>query len=220
MTTVNKVLFAVTASLSLALFGAINTAQAGHPAGSGMKMSGGSMKGSSGMSKREPGKDRGFEKIKFEKDKKRFDEHKYWSRYDYRFRYTEYCYTPVCEVPVVSVCEMPVSPAPVCEVPVSPAPVCEVPVVPVCPEPVCVATPYCEAPCLPYEYGRRYDYRRDWSRDGHKKDSKPTTASSHRNTENLGSGTKTSKPTTASSHRNTENLGSMTNRVAGGRGRK
>ena len=118
---------------------------------------------------------------KFDKERR---EHKYWNRYTGRY---EYCF-PTCTYPVETC-------APVCEVPVVPQPVCEVPGVP---------TTCYEYPCS-YDFGKPYEFHKPRYDDWH---------SWHRERPLDGS-----KPTTASSHRNTENLGSMASHTSSGRGR-
>ncbi len=178
MITTQKLMTSAVATLGLFVFGAVNSANAGHP-GSGREMGHGPVVNSSGKIGKEPGK---FDKDKFDKERKEWE---YWSRYDYCF--------PTCSYPVETS-------APVCEVPVAAQPVCEVPVV--------------VPPC--YEYPCSYEFHKH--RDRPLDSNKPTTASSHRNTENLG-GT-SNKPTTASSHRNTQNLGSVASFTSGNHGRK
>jgi len=205
MITMRNFAASAVATLGLFVFGAVNSANAGHPS-SGREMGHGPVVNSSGKFGKESGK---FDKNKFDKERKEW-EHKYWNRYTYRH---DYCF-PACSYPVETC-------APVCEVPVVPQSVCEVPG---CPEPTFVPTTCCEYPCSydfckPCEFHKPcYDDCHPWHRERPLEGSKPTTASSHRNTENLGS--MGSKPTTASSHRNSENLGSMASHTSGGRGRK
>ena len=187
-----KLVISAVATLGLFVFGAVNSANAGHPAG-GREMGHGPVVNSSGKIGKESGK---FDKNKFDKERKEW-EYKYGNRYAYRY---DYC-SPVYSYPVETC-------APVCEVPVAPQPVCEVPV---CPEPVYVPT---TSYACSYEFCKPYEFHKPcydgWHRERPLDGSKPTTASSHRNTENLGS--MGSKPTTASSYRNTENLGSLGSR--------
>ncbi len=179
------------ATLGLFVFGAVNSANAGRPLSGGEKGHG-PVVNSPGKIGKESGK---FDKNKFDKERKEW-EYKYWNRYTRRY---DYCF-PGYSCPVETC-------APVCEVPVTPQPVCEVPV---CPEPACVPTTCYEYPCSydfckPYEFGRpRYDGGYPWHRERRPDGSKPTTASSHRTGENLGS---------MGSH-------SMASHTSGGRGRK
>jgi hypothetical protein len=161
MITMRKLAISAAATLGLFVFGAVNSANAGHPV-SGKPMGHGPVVNSSG--KIGSGKVDGN---KFDKDRKEW-EYRYWDRYTCRY---DYC-SPVCSCPVETC-----------------APVCEVPV---CPEPVVVPT-CCESPCSydfckPYEFHRTcYDGCYPWHRERPLENNKPTTASSHRNTENLGS---------------------------------
>ena len=156
MSTMRKLAISAVATLGLLVFGAVNSANAGHPV-SGKEMGHGPVVNSSG---------------KFDKERKE-REHKYWNRYTGRY---DYCF-PTYTYPVETC-------APVCEVAVVPQPVCEVPV---CPEPVCVPTTCYEYPCSCDFCKPRYDDCHPWHRGRPLDGSKPTTASSHRNTENLGS---------------------------------
>ena len=171
MITMRKLATSAVATLGLFAFGAVNSANAGHPA-SGREIGHGPVVNSSGKIGKESGK---FDKNKFDKERKEW-EHRYWNRDTYRY---DYC-LPACSYPVETC-------APVCEVPVVPQPVCEVPV---CREPVFVPTTCYEYPCS-YDFCKPYEFRKpcydDWHRERPLDGSKPTTASSHRNTENLGS---------------------------------
>ncbi len=169
-----KLVTSAVATLGLFVFGAVNSANAGHP-GSGREMGHGPVVNSSGKIGKEPGK---FDRNKFDKERKEW-EYKYGNRYTYRY---DYC-SPTCSYPVETC-------APVCEVPVVPQPVCEVAV---CPVPVFVPTTCYENPCSydfckPYEFHKQgYDGCYPRHRERPLNGNKPTTASSHRNTENLGS---------------------------------
>jgi hypothetical protein len=156
--------------------------------GSGREMGHGPVVNSSGKIGKVPSK--------FDKEHKEW-EYKVWNRYTCRY---EYCY-PTCSQPVEAY-------TPVCDVPVESQSVCEVPV---CPETVVVPTTYYEGSCS-------YAFRKPCYDSWHHESNKPTTASSHRNSENLGGSG--SKPTTASSHRNTQNLGNVASFTAGSHGRK
>ena len=194
MRTIHTFTTSAVALLGLAFFGT-NLAQAGHPVNRG-NMGHGPVVNSSGTIGKLPskggshesghGRDKDWNKD-WNKDKK------YWDRYSYcyGYGYPTYCCpeTPVCEVPV---CAGPVCPAPVCEVPV-------------CPEPVCVPTSCYQFPCS-------YDYCRSFEQYKHFHDGRePWHSEPSRNS---------GKPTTASSHRNTENLGSMAQHTSGGKGRR
>jgi hypothetical protein len=169
------------ATLGLFVFGAVNSVNAGHPS-SGREMGHGPVVNTSGKIGKESGK---FNKNKFDKERKEW-EHRYWNRYTCRY---DYC-SPTCTYPVETC-------APVCEVPV-----CEVPV---CPEPVCLPASCYGYPCS-YDFCKPYEFHKpcyDGRYPGHRE--RPLDGN---------------KPTTASSHRNTENLGNMASHVSGGRGRK
>jgi hypothetical protein len=167
-----KLVTSAVATLGLFVFGAVNSANAGQPV-SGSQVGRRPVVNASGKIGKESGK---FDKNKFDKERKEW-EYKHWDRYSY-----DYCF-PGCSYPVETC-----------------APVCEVPV---CREPVFATSCY-EYPCS-YDYCRSFEFHEPcydshlWHRE-HPLDN--------------------SKPTTASSHRNTENLGSMAHHMSGGKGRR
>ena len=140
MITMRKLATSAVATLGLFAFGAVNSANAGHPA-SGREIGHGPVVNSSGKIGKESGK---FDKNKFDKERKEW-EHRYWNRDTYRY---DYC-LPACSYPVETC-------APVCKVPVVPQPVCEVPV---CREPVFVPTTCYEYPCS-YDFCKPYEFRK------------------------------------------------------------
>jgi hypothetical protein len=183
MRTIHTLATSAVAMLGLVTFGT-NLAQAGHPIGNGKDMGHGPVIKNKGTL----GKDMGHGPVintrgkdsKWDKDR-----YKDWNRYSYRYGYQSYCFT-------TEECQQPVYEVPVCEEPV---------VVPTaCYEPVCGYETYPS-----YEYRKTcYDGCYPRHRERPLDDSKPTTASSHRNTENLGS---------VGSH-------SMASHTSSGRGRK
>ena len=173
------------ATLGMLVFGAVNSANANHPVG-GENKGHGPVVNTSGKIGKESGK---VDKNKFDKERREW-EHRYWNRYTCRY---EYC-VPGCSYPVETC-------VPVCEVPIVPQPVCEVSV---CPSPVVVPSCY-EYPCS-YDFCKPYEFHKSCY-DGCYPGRRERPLDSN-------------KPTTASSHRNTENLGSMASHTSGSRGRK
>ena len=169
MRTIHTLATSAVAMLGLVFFGTTNLAQAGHSIGHGKEMGHGPVINTSG-------KDGNYDKG-HKRDK---DWYKDRNRYSYRYGYSSYCFsTETCEQPV-----------------------CEVPV---CPEPVSAPTT-CYEPACSYETYRSYECRKPWYDGCYPR---------HRERP-----LEDNKPTTASSHRNTENLGSMANHVSGGKGRR
>ena len=161
------------AMLGLVFFGAVNLAQAGNMNGSGKEMGHGPVVNTSGRDGKEMGHgpvvDPRGKDGKYDKDW-----YKDWNRYGYLYGYPSYGYaTEAYATPVVS--ETP------CE-----SHVCSVPV---------YETPYSYyQPFYGYENYRSWEYYRSYYNryySGHREhpldNSKPTTASSHRTGENLGS---------------------------------